>query len=65
LSPDQGKNLLSFLKLVPKEMVADFYQKFLSDCKAVCTQWYSGPDRAEIIKYVLSALTNPQTGRGQ
>ena len=64
LTPKQSKNLLSFIQIIPKECVADFYKKFNSDCKAVCDKWYQGPDRAEVVKVIIGALSNPQTGRG-
>jgi hypothetical protein len=65
LSPTQGKNLLSFMKIVPKEMVADLYKKFQLECKEVCDQWYNGTDRKEIVACILSALANPVTGKGR
>jgi hypothetical protein len=64
LSPKQSKNLLSFIQIIPNECVADFWKKFQADCKETANGWYNGADRAEIVKRIVSALSNPQTGRG-
>ena len=64
LSPNQSKNLLSFIQIIPNECVADFWKKFQADCKGPANEWYNGVDRAEIVKRIVASLVNPQTGKG-
>lgn len=64
LSPKQSKNLTNFIQTIPNECVADFWKKFSADCKDVSNLWYTGTDKAEIVKRIVGSLANPQTGRG-
>jgi hypothetical protein len=39
LSVAQGSNLAKFLFAIPKEGVAMFYDRFIKECREVCTSW--------------------------
>lgn len=57
LKDKQKKNLTSYLGLLPKETVSDFWQLFNHEYTDVSTDWYnSDPKNADII---LKALVNP------
>jgi hypothetical protein len=64
LTPKQSKNLLKFIEILPNENVASFWKSFQVDCKEVAHGWYGGPDKAEVVKRIVSVLANPKTGTG-
>jgi hypothetical protein len=58
MNPTQKKNLSRYLSLIPKETVADIWQKLNSECKPISEDWYMTPgmNNGDLI---LGALVNP------
>lgn len=55
LTSKQHKNLLMYMKTVPKEAAAGFYSDFLKNCRELCTKWFeSTPDVSEYIYSILN-----------
>ena len=61
LTPKQATNLLTYIRLIPNEYCADFFQKFKRDCSDVAIDWYTSK---EVRERVVAALANPRTGAG-
>jgi hypothetical protein len=40
LTNKQHKNLLLYMKTIPKEAASGFYSNFLKDCRDLCTKWF-------------------------
>lgn len=62
MNPTQKKNLSKYLSLIPKETVADIWQKLNSECKTVSEDWYMTPgmNNGDL---VLGALVNPDKAK--
>ena len=61
LTDEQGKNLLTFIQLIPNENVADLFLALKKQVTDVVLAWYKDP---EVAKRVVASLVNPNTGKG-
>ena len=61
LTPKQGKNLLTFIQILPNEYVSDFWKTFKKECMEVALAWYKDPT---VVDRIVKSLSNPRTGNG-
>jgi hypothetical protein len=47
MTPKQSKNLVAFVKAIPKESASGFWAKFTTDCRTVATKWYNETEDAK------------------
>lgn len=61
LNDQQSKNLIEYIKILPREVCADFWKHFATEVKDPALKWYRGKYKPEISKVMLRAMTNPNT----
>jgi hypothetical protein len=54
LTKEQGNNLFSFVKILPREVASGFWGDFIGQCQEVATTWYNS--NPLIIQYVRGLL---------
>lgn len=58
LNKEVSKNLTKYARIMPKEVVTDFWQSFNQELRNISEEWYNGD--AENIEIVMNALVNPE-----
>lgn len=54
LTTKQHKNLLLYIKAIPKEAASGFYSDFLKNCRDLCTKWFE--HSKEVSDYIYTIL---------
>lgn len=58
LKPKQKQNLISYVGMLPNEVIGDFWVKFIDDAKSAAEDWYQS-DKV-VSEIILKALVNPE-----
>lgn len=61
LTDKQSLNLIEYIKILPREVCADFWKHFAAEAKEPALKWYRGKNKPQIAKIMLGAMANPNT----
>lgn len=59
LKPHQKKNLTSYVKTLPNEVVGDLWSKLIDDVRDIAEDWYQSDD--ECSDLIMGVLVNPES----